>query len=643
MRVRPLRCRQLSLWPASMVDEPLYSVAARYHDLMGYQNYRCTAEDFFGVSHVSYAIELPNRLQALLDRAAWTDLTKDVLLATHTAAPYHMAFLGPEERTGLKSVMLDPAPPTPVAFLGLGAAKVTTPTALRYCPACVKADRARNDLAYWRRIHQLPGVVVCPLHGSTLVDSSILRATRRCRSALVTLEAVAPVSPYPRQAGPKRLTEIARDSDLLLQGGLRALRPDHLRQSILSLFIRNDWATRRGTFRSEPIREAWKWRFPRPIRAQLACGLDDLSDPIPFLRALVREGRRKVHPLIAIMLIRSADATMESVLAAAEARSNPPSSKRVTSLYPCINRVCTSEGRAGRSATVCSVHASRIDVYCTDCGLRYQTRIASTVRAKVVEWGWLWDKRLTDLVAERDHSQRAIARSLGVDPLTVRRAADRLGLDVPWAPPRKRKQVPNGAHVLDSKRMQWRNLRADHASAGRAELRKLEPALWAWLYRNDRRWLFQQAPVPNVRPAPGERVNWAAKDQQLALELSSHAQSIIDAPGRPIQITRAELARRAGSTSVFSTKVTRRLPLATAAAAKLVESRETFAARRIRWAASQCMEVARVPTTWELARLAALREDMATGLRCELEAAVQEIEQRVGLGVKDERMTMMKG
>src|SRR4030095_7232407 len=47
------------------------------------------------------------------------------------------------------------------------------PEFLRYCPACVAEDRWQYGEAYWHRLHQVPGVIVCPHHAAWLESSSL--------------------------------------------------------------------------------------------------------------------------------------------------------------------------------------------------------------------------------------------------------------------------------------------------------------------------------------------------------------------------------------------------------------------------------------------------------------------------------------
>lgn len=55
---------------------------------------------------------------------------------------------------------------------------------LQYCPACVKTDLSRWGMSYWHRVHQLPGMRVCPHHRCYLVKQPLLPRQRLLRNLL---------------------------------------------------------------------------------------------------------------------------------------------------------------------------------------------------------------------------------------------------------------------------------------------------------------------------------------------------------------------------------------------------------------------------------------------------------------------------
>ncbi|MCO4861241.1 TnsD family transposase [Cupriavidus sp. WGlv3] len=49
---------------------------------------------------------------------------------------------------------------------------VTRPAYLRICPLCLKKDMGTYRCTYWHRVHQIPGLLICPDHNIPLVNTS---------------------------------------------------------------------------------------------------------------------------------------------------------------------------------------------------------------------------------------------------------------------------------------------------------------------------------------------------------------------------------------------------------------------------------------------------------------------------------------
>jgi hypothetical protein len=82
-------------------------------------------------------------------------------------------------------------------------------------------------------------------------------------------------------------------------------------------------------------------------------------------------------------------------------------------------------------------------------------------------------------------------------------------------------------------------------------------------------------------------------------------------PARPVRLTVTSLARETGNLALIQ-KYLHKLPLAARVLTALVESREQFGERRVRWAAT-CYSRENVhPKRWQLIRRAGLRPDIVS-------------------------------
>jgi hypothetical protein len=91
-----------------------------------------------------------------------TGITPTILAENHTMLPYFAMSMKPGTLCMIESA-LGKKPDLPVSrkfWISCGP--------LRLCPDCAKEDIAACGEAYWKRIHQLPGVAVCAMHGKPL-------------------------------------------------------------------------------------------------------------------------------------------------------------------------------------------------------------------------------------------------------------------------------------------------------------------------------------------------------------------------------------------------------------------------------------------------------------------------------------------
>ncbi len=166
----------LSFFPILYPDELLYSALARYHIRSGNKSFRQTDLELFGYSSQQRCkVTLTNNLNYLVKNLSlFSQITVSDLLQNHTLYPFYATFLMPQEVWQLKDYMKKK-----LSGSILEIAKVATNSTgdskkfLKFCPVCLEKDTQEYGEPYWHRIHQIPGILVCPNHAVVLHDSSI--------------------------------------------------------------------------------------------------------------------------------------------------------------------------------------------------------------------------------------------------------------------------------------------------------------------------------------------------------------------------------------------------------------------------------------------------------------------------------------
>jgi hypothetical protein len=162
----------ICLFPDPYPDELIYSVCARYGEMMQYPNKISATEDFFGKGR-SAVVDLPGRIDHLIRSILPGHLyTADELINQHTLLPFYAPFLSKNRAHAIRAHMkLDDGPQVGPRVTRARLGKKTS--YLRSCPECAKDDRAAFGETYWHCLHQLPGVNACPRHNVFLEDTEI--------------------------------------------------------------------------------------------------------------------------------------------------------------------------------------------------------------------------------------------------------------------------------------------------------------------------------------------------------------------------------------------------------------------------------------------------------------------------------------
>ena len=120
-------------------------------------------------------------------------------------------------------------------------------------------------------------------------------------------------------------------------------------------------------------------------------------------------------------------------------------------------------------------------------------------------------------------------------------------------------------------------------------------------------WLSAQTPLCKKPSSPPSRVDWEARDLQLAEEVRSAALRLKSLPGRPVALTVASIGREIGHLT-FLRRWLERLPRTAKVLREFVETHEAFAVRRIWWAVTAFSQEHIYPAWWQLVKRAGVEK-----------------------------------
>ena len=605
----------LSYLPALRSDELLYSLLARTCRHSGWHSPKLALGEFFGHRSVRAGVFLQTELNRLAERLpSQRRLTPERLARDSTLLPYLTAFSALEVRDWALNVLTGKSGDADALYirLGLVASIVSLPTILRYCPACRTEMLEQYGELFWRRDHQLPGVLVCPTHALPLADSRVVLVHFGQHEFVAADEENCPAHPKPPPWSDRanivaRLLEIAKASADLLVAPPTPQPLHRWGQEYRAALRARGFGRGTSHIDQSALLDAYYAHFGTVT--------DVLPEAVPdgWLVAITRKHRKGFAPLRHILIRQMIDS--QPLVPELRPFGFGP--------WPCRNPLADHYGYPVISE--CQIHREKkksIGVFRCACGYAFSKAAEPGSRPRILNLSPLFESRLRELVATGT-SLRGTARALHVDTRTVLRYVARLGLTTRWkALPERVKLPPTDRMAM---RAQWNHTYAAEPRLIRKELRMRMPAVYLWLYRHDRDWLLSQPPLPTPSRRNTARIEWADVDGKTAMFLRREALALL-AHTPPVPVTRSALERALGRRGWLEKRL-HKLPLCATVLDEVTETEEAFQCRRVAWADAQLRHRGLPVQVWRLRRLAGLPEHCAIAVEAALWWAQSRAEQ----------------
>lgn len=310
----------LSYFPAPYPDELLYSLLARYHQWSANSLARETIGELFDDKRVRASVILPMKLGILADKTAPFGLDFDALLLDRSMFPYYTVFNSQENTERVyqwaknnESGSIQPA----LSAFG----NIQSPDSLRFCTECYYEEQKRYGQAYWHRLHQTPGVLVCERHLCRLLDSNIRYQVRFSKEYYVTpeLEQVFPA------VIPPALSPESHQSAVLLAHDIRWLYQNYTyirnvfesyNYTFCDVFVyllrEMEFATENGALRRERFLKAFGEFYSDEFLSLV--GLSYQNDATPWMMRMCRTSKTATHPAKYALMARFTCGSLKSFI-----------------------------------------------------------------------------------------------------------------------------------------------------------------------------------------------------------------------------------------------------------------------------------------------------------------------------------------
>ncbi|SEF02858.1 TnsD family Tn7-like transposition protein [Pseudomonas migulae] len=557
-------------FPAVFPDETLHSVLSRYARLCGLRSCGAVFDGAQSANFFSQNVAFPCRLAELAEALpSGTGLSLAEVIKRHTLLPYYEPFLTQQQVDDANTLMAGNGEGL-MLRLGLIASRLEFASRVRFCFDCIDQDMACVGVAYWHRVHQLPGVLICPHHGTLLrfLDYRWLSRNSR-RMHLPDDEGVQSHSisldiPQNLQSA---LREIAQRSMQVLQTDVSPLCPDAIRSVLLDKAIALELASGSGRLHLGRLARHMSAFFEAlPSSGEYSILSKSSADiPAAWVVKLLRKPRGTHHPLKFILLACALKVDMERIL-----RQNWP-------ITGSPNRTGNTETPSKRAANGPQTHRSTANEHMSEASEAIWTRALSGAEAKTI-------------ASETGNSVTCVYRM-------IRAISDGPGR---WKEARLSKNLGDRRNRFEG----------DYRARLAHECRD-----YLWLHRNDRQWLSERTQEPGKahRPCGQQTERFKDLDLNLANEVVQCAEMLRTLPGKPVFISRTKIGRELHALSRFE-KQLNKLPHCAAALVAECETLDAFHRRRLSWAERKLKLDGKPITQSSIYRTACIRNPRTGGL-----------------------------
>ncbi|HKQ09488.1 MAG TPA: TnsD family Tn7-like transposition protein [Blastocatellia bacterium] len=638
----------IATFPDLYPDELLYSACARYYARAQFPDKRAVLNELFGGHSAAAVIDLPSHIDSLVQglppNHRWT---ANRLIDGHTFFPLFSAFLPSGRSNQLRMNMRESGGQVIHKRAGIMASRVPLPRRFRFCPLCSEEDEERFGEFYLHRLHQIPGVKVCPLHRAFLENAEppadYFRRTYEFVPAdncirLCTARLLNTLDPLHQT-----LLNIACSAAWLLEQRKLASSLEALHNRYTLLLIDRKLASFSGGVYATELLRAFRERYSSDFLSSLHCRLvEKEGEKDNWLLRLVRNKKNAQHPLRHLLLMDFLECTAEEFFklpGEIKFFGDPP--------WPCLNPVAD---HYQQSVVIdCRLSFRGKDhrpagTFNCDCGFIYtRTGPDNTPEdrfriSKMKAFGPVWENALKERWTNPSFSVAEIARLQGVDPLTIHRYVQRLGLP----PDRQSGNAAPADPISDLKlqdaltykerkradfRQMWLSTMAKEPGIEMKRLRKTLLRIYTWLLANDQEWLKSHRPLPSRKTNHNSSsIDWVNRDKDVVSKVETAALQIKNAPERPRRVTISAIGKEIGLSGLLKQKLDK-LPRTRKALERVAETLEQFAIRRIWWIAECYQKEGVVPQRWQFVnRSCVYKYASVPGIKETIDAALQSLE-----------------
>lgn len=579
-------------FPEPYEDEILYSTIARYHYYVGNNNTKYTIRELFGTEAIIPTIELTSNLKKFCKYIGNSIYNLDYFINKHTNLPFYAPFLKLDNRVNIREMMINSDGKGIYAKIGITAGGICTKRGLYYCPQCVIEDVKNVGEAYFHRIHQVPGVLVCPTHSCLIKQYKITRNNiGRINFIKLNLRYIDNNIHYmDNTIISNYLVKIANSAKYILNSDLNKFNQLSITKKYKTILNEKGLLTLKKRVKQKKLIKLFKNYYGEELLDILQSNINNKESN--WLRIITRKPKRTIHPIRHILFI---------LFLCDDIKSFFEENKKTNyicnqSVWPCLNPAADHYKKLViDKCKITSDYKTRepVATFKCECGFTYSRKINNKGLndiykiGRVKSYGEVWEKKLLQIISLRKYSIRELGRIMKCDPKTIVKYARKLGkgniVDSEMKLIENKHSITINKNYSEKYSKDILKLINKNPEYTRTQVRKALKKQYAWFYRNDKDWLNKNLPPIENRKKKNNvlntRVDWNKRDNKIYLNIKRIYIDLINNK-KMIRITKSIIGRKLGISALLDYYLDM-LPKTKEYLNKITETTEEFQIRRV--------------------------------------------------------------
>ncbi|MFT5872445.1 MAG: hypothetical protein ACI8WT_001376 [Clostridium sp.] len=605
-------------FPEPYKDEILYSIIARYHYYVGNKNTKLSLMELFGSETLVPTVDLTSNLKKFCRLIGNSSIyNAEYFINKHTNLPFYFPFLELNNRAGIRESMINRDGKGIYTKIGIVAGGGCSKSGLYYCPKCVLEDIGNVGEPYFHRVHQVPGVIVCPIH-FCLVKKYLITKNDIGRINFIRLDLRYIDNNIIYLEDPiinNNLINIAQCADYILNNDLSKFNQLSIVKKYKLLLDEKGLLTPKKRVKQNKLTQLFKDYFTEELLEMLQSNINNTESN--WLRMLTRKPKHTVNPVRHIIFILFLCGDIDAFFVE-DNKKNYPFGKAP---WPCLNPASDHyKELVIDKCKITSDYKTRqpVATFACKCGFIYSKKVTCKETndiykiGRIKNYGKVWEEKLLQLVDDRQYSTREIGRIMKCDSKTIVKHSRRLGIGEII---NSKMKIIESKHNINSSNYGERyskdilQLISQYPGYTRSQIRKALKKQYAWFYRNNREWLESNLPIvskqKDKKKTPNLRVDWNKRDDETYIRIKSTYENLFN-DEKQVRITKSIIGNKLGISALLEHYL-EKLPKTQKYLSEITETVEDFQIRRVNIICKLMIEENIELKKWKIVRGAGLK------------------------------------